>query len=76
LRIVDDTQQRPLLRRLGKQAQHRQADEEPIRRGADAHAERNRERVALRTWEAIEHVGQRWAQLVQRDDRQIRAQPC
>ena len=34
LRVVDQAHQRPLLGRLGQQAQHRQADEEVIRGGA------------------------------------------
>ena len=48
LRVVDDAQQRTLLGRLRDQAQHRQPDQEPIRRGAGAQAEDDLERVALR----------------------------
>ena len=40
LRVVDHAQQRPLLRGLREQAQHRQADEEPVRHRARAQAER------------------------------------
>ena len=48
LRIVDDADQRPLLRRVGQQAQDRQADEEAIRGVALAQTERGAERLALR----------------------------
>ena len=41
LRVVDHAQQRPLLRGLREQAQHRQADEEPVRHRAG---------TQVRTW--------------------------
>ena len=41
LRVIDHAHQRALLRRLGQQAKHRQADEEPVRHGA---------RHSARTW--------------------------
>ena len=40
LRVVDDAQQRPLLGRLGEQAEHGEADQEPVRRGPRGSARR------------------------------------
>jgi hypothetical protein len=56
LRVVHDTESRPLLRDLRQQAQHRQADEEPIRRVAVAQSEREPRNVAARwaTWVPVD----------------------
>ena len=48
LRVVDDADERLLLGGVGQQAQDGQADQEAIRRGTGAHAERRVQRVALR----------------------------
>ena len=48
LRVVHDADPRPLLRDVRQQAQRRQADEEPIRRGPFPQTERGANRVALR----------------------------
>ena len=47
LRVVDDAQQRTLLGRLGHQAEHGEADQEPLRRRSRGQAEDDPERVAL-----------------------------
>ena len=56
LRVVHDADQRSLLGHVRQQAQDRQADEEPIRRVAVAHAERRAERLALRAWKALQAI--------------------
>ena len=71
LRVVDDADQRPLLRRVGQQAQDRQPDEEPVRRVAVAQAERRAERIALRAGQALEPVHERRAQLLQPGEREL-----
>ena len=71
LRVVDHAHKRTLLRRLGQQAKHRQADEEPIRRRALAQPERGLQRVALRSGKALKAIEQRRAQLMQRRERQL-----
>ena len=48
LRVIDDTQHRPLLGHLRQQAEHGQGDEEPVRGGAGAQAEHDLQRLALR----------------------------
>ena len=71
LGVVHDADERPLLRYICQQAQHRQADEEPIRRGAVAQAERNAKRIALRAGQAVQAVQERRAQLLQSGVRQF-----
>jgi hypothetical protein len=65
LRVVDDAQQRTLPGHLRQQAQHGEADEEPIRSVAGAQPEHDLQRVALRAWQKLEPVEQRPAQLMQ-----------
>jgi hypothetical protein len=65
LRVIDDADQRAVLRRVRQQAQDRQAHEEPVRRTAIAYAERRPERLALRTREPVQPVHERRAQLLQ-----------
>ncbi len=48
LRVVDDTEQRPLLGGLGQQAEDRQSDEEGARGLPGGQAEGHRKRLALR----------------------------
>ena len=57
--------QRSLLRDVRQQTQHRQADEEPIRRVAVAQTERGAERIALRAGKALQAIQERRAQLLQ-----------
>ena len=47
LRVIDDTEERPLLRGLGQQAENRQSDEERIRSLPSAEPERDAQRLAL-----------------------------
>ena len=71
LRIVDDADQRPLLRRVRQQAQDRQADEEAIRGVALAQTERGAERLALRAGEAVQAIDERRAELMQPREREL-----
>ena len=71
LRVIDQAGQRLVLRRGGQQAQHRQPDQEPVRSLALPHAERDRERVALRPRQLVEPAEHRHAQLVQPGERQL-----
>jgi hypothetical protein len=65
LRVVHDADPRPLLGDVRQQAQHRQADQEPVRRVALAQAERGAQRIALRAGEAVQAIQERRAQLLQ-----------
>ncbi len=47
LRVLDDAEQRLLLGDGGEEAEHGQADEEPVRSGAGGQPEGGAERVAL-----------------------------
>ena len=58
-------QQRLLLGGVGQQAQHREPDQEAIRRRPGAQAERGAQRVALRVRELLEPAEHRRAQRVQ-----------
>jgi hypothetical protein len=71
LRVIDQAQQRPVLRRLRQQSQHRQPDQEPVRRTPGAHPERDPQRVALRGRQALQPVQQRRAQLMQAGEGQL-----
>ena len=53
LRVVDDTQQRLLLGSLGQQAEDRQSDQERVRSRPGTEPERDAERIALGTREAL-----------------------
>jgi hypothetical protein len=65
LRVIHDADERSLFRNVRQQTQHRQADEEPIRRVAIAQAERSAKRAALRAGEALQAIQERCAQLLQ-----------
>ena len=71
LRVIDQAQQRPVFRRLRQQGQHRQPDQEPVRRTAAAQPERDPQRVALRGREPLQAIQQRRAQLVNASERQL-----
>ena len=71
LRVIDDPQQRTLLRRLRQQAQHRQPDEEPVRRRAGAQPEDDLERLALGGRKPAEAIEQRSAQLMEAREGQL-----
>ena len=65
LRVVHDADERSLFRNVRQQTQHRQADEEPIRRLAVAQTERSAKRTALRAGKALQAIQERCAQLLQ-----------
>jgi hypothetical protein len=71
LRVVDQTDQRPLLGGIAQQAQHREADREPIRRFPRPHAERRGQRVALRRRQVLQPIQQRRAELMQPREREL-----
>ena len=71
LRVVDDTEQRTLLRGLREQGQERQPDEKPIRHWSVAQAERDLEGVTLWRRESLHGLEQRCAQLVQGREREL-----
>jgi hypothetical protein len=62
--VIDQAHQRAVPGRLGQQAQHRQADEEMIRRRPRPQAQGDRERVALRLRQERKAVEHRGAELV------------
>lgn len=61
LGVVDETDQRLHLDRIGEQAQDGQADQEAVRRVAVPQAERGAQRVALRAGKTVESVEERRA---------------
>jgi hypothetical protein len=63
--VVDDADDRSLLRDVGEQTQDRQADDEPIRRVAGTQTERDGKRVALRAGKIVQAIQERQAQLLQ-----------
>ena len=71
LRVVDDAQQGTFLGRLGQQAEHGEADQEPIRRRPRGQAEDRPQRVTLWAGQPLETIEQRYAQLVQAGERQL-----
>jgi hypothetical protein len=65
LRVVDHTEQRPLLCGLGDQAQDREPDQEHVWRTTFGRLEHDPERVALGSREAIDAIEHWCAELVQ-----------
>ena len=65
LRIVHHAQQRPVPRRLGAQAEHRETDEESIRWIAGAEAKGRAQRLALGTGQRVQELQHRRAELLQ-----------
>ena len=63
--VVDDADQRPLLRRVGQQAEHGEPDEEAIGLGAGGQAEGGLERVTLWRRQPLEAIQQPGAELMQ-----------
>ena len=63
--IVDHAQQRAPGRRLRQQPEHREPDDEPVRRDAGAHPKDGLQRAALRVRQPLEPIEQRRAQLMQ-----------
>ena len=64
LRVVDDTEQWPLLGGLGQQTEDRQSDEEGARGRPGTQAEGHSERLALRIRQPLEELEARRAQLL------------
>ena len=54
LRVIDQAHQRQLLSRLGQQPEHRQTDQQAIRRLPPTQAKDRAQRIALRAWQASE----------------------
>ena len=71
LRVIDDAQQRMLLRHLREQAQHRQPDQERIRGRAGAQAEHDLERLGLRSRKPTPPIEHRRAELMQAREGQL-----
>ena len=69
--VIDQTDQRTVLGRLGQQAEHRQANEEMIWWRPGSQAERGRERVALWLRQPRQATEQGGAELVERGERQL-----
>jgi hypothetical protein len=65
LRVVDHAQKRALLGRLGQQAEHSQANKEPVRRETLAQPECDFQRMALRSGKSLKAIAQRRAELMQ-----------
>ena len=68
--VIDDAEQRPLLRGLGQEPEHRQPDQERIRLPG-REAEGDAQRVALGLRQVLHELEDRRAQLLQRRERQL-----
>ena len=71
LLVIHQAHQRPLPGHVGQQAEHGQADQEPVRRGAGADAERRAERLTLRARQPLQVPEHRRAQLVHRREGEL-----
>jgi hypothetical protein len=71
LRVIDQAHQRQLLSRLRQQPEHRQTDQQAIRRLPAAQAEDRAQRIALRAWQASEIAQHRCAELMQASEREL-----
>ncbi len=71
LGIVDQADDRALVRRLREQPEDGEPDEEAIRRAAGAEAERPRERVPLRRRQPVPVLEHRPAELMQPGEREL-----
>jgi hypothetical protein len=71
VRVIDNSQQRPLLGRLGQQAEDRQSKQERIRRGPRDESERHAKRLVLRLRETVHKVEERGTQLLNRCEREL-----
>jgi hypothetical protein len=69
--VIDDTQERSLLSRVGQQTEDRQADQKRIRDLPRTQSERDRNCVALGLRETLHELEYRSAQLLQRRKRQL-----
>jgi hypothetical protein len=71
LLVIHHAHQRTFPRRLRQQAQHGQADQEPVRCRAGAEAEHGQQRITLRTRKRLSVIQHRRAQLMQPGERQL-----
>jgi hypothetical protein len=71
LRVVDDTDQRLAVGGLGQQGEHRQPDEERLRRRASHQAEHDLKRLAARRRQPVQVGEQRPAELMEGGVRQL-----
>jgi hypothetical protein len=73
MRVINNSQQRPLLSRLRQQAEDRQSDQERIRRGPRNESERDAKRLALRLRlrQTVQKLEERRTQLLNRCEREF-----
>ena len=74
LRVINNSQQRALLGRLGQQAEDRQSNQERTRRrvgGTPSQSKRDAKRLVLRLREAPHKLKERGAQLLNRREREL-----
>ena len=71
MRVIDDSQERPLLGGLSQQAEDRQSNQERVWRGASDESERDAKRVVLGLRQTFQEVETRVAQLVNRCEREL-----
>jgi hypothetical protein len=71
MRVIDNSQERPLLGGLGQQAEDRQSDQDRIRRGPGDESERDAKRLVLGLREAVPKVEKRGTQLLNRCEREL-----
>ena len=71
LGIVDEADQRAFRGDLGEQAEHGEADDEPVRSVSDLQPERDAQRLLLRLRQRIEVAEHRPAELVHRRERHL-----
>ena len=64
--VINDSEERPLLGRLGQQAEDRQSDQERIRRRPRTESKRDAERLVLGLRETVQKVEERGTQLLNR----------
>jgi hypothetical protein len=69
--VIDNSQERPLLGRLGQQAENGQTNQERIRRGARDQSERDGKRLVLGLRETVRKVEERGTQLLSRREREL-----
>ncbi|HYB30310.1 MAG TPA: hypothetical protein VEF89_27135 [Solirubrobacteraceae bacterium] len=69
--VIDDTEQRTLVSRLGQKIEHSETDQKPIRCGPDAQAERDLNGITLRSGQPLEAVERRPTQLLETGKRQL-----
>jgi hypothetical protein len=71
MRVVNNSQERPLLGRLGQQAEDGQSNQERVWRGARDESERDAKRLVLGLRETVQQVEERGTQLLNRCEREL-----